>query len=240
MEPNVLVPVIVRLSLDALDEKDVTEVSQTDYQIYLTREGELYDKSVLENLKSEAATSQKAATTNVKRENKAYSYKEQMEDIALRKELEEKKRREGKLVEPKLTQKQKEVLEAHLEKEAATRKRLKEAKEKVTPPLALLSAAVAECPKAFVVAVGGSPKPFLPPLFRGMQSPLVADSLIAIFRNLRHAAFDCIDGGDDESLSQIVAALTLQVVEPASKDFVVDNPSAVSYTHLTLPTNREV
>ena len=233
VEPNVLVPIIVRLSLDALNEKDATEVSQTDYQIYLTPEGELYDKSVLENLKSEAATSQKAATTNVKRENKAYSYKEQMEEIALRKELEEKKRREGKLIEPKLTQKQKEVLQAHLEKEAATRKRLKEAKEKITPPLALLSAAVAECPKAFVIAVGGSPKPFLPPLFHGMQSPLVADSLITIFRNLRHAAFDCVDGGDDESLSQIVAAPTLQVVEPASKDFVVDNPSVQNAESLT-------
>ena len=59
------------------------------YQIYLTQEGELYDKSVLDNLLNEAANSQKA--TNVKRENKAYSYKEQMEEIALRKELEEKK-----------------------------------------------------------------------------------------------------------------------------------------------------
>ena len=60
----------------------------TEYQTYLTPPGELYDKSVIESAKSDGGG-------HIKRENKAYSYKEQMEELALRKELEEKRRREG-------------------------------------------------------------------------------------------------------------------------------------------------
>ena len=81
-----------------------------------------------------------------------------MEEIALRKELEEKKRREGKISEPKLNAKQKEVLDNQLEKESMVRKRIKDANENTAPAIALLSAAVEECPKAFVESVGGYPK----------------------------------------------------------------------------------
>ena len=218
-----LVPVIVEMANKALNNNDVTQVSQLEYEIYLTPEGQLYDKSVLDNLLNEAANSQKA--TNIKRESKAYSYKEQMEDIALRKELEEKKRKEGKMVEPKLNSKQKEVLEAHLEKESAIRGRIREARDHTAPTIALLSAAVDECPKAFAEALGGYPTPLLPSLIRGLKSPLLADSLIPIYKQLRHAAFDCSDGDEDESLSQIVAATTLQVIGPASNNFELDNRS---------------
>lgn len=219
---DTLVPLIVDMAIERLKDNAIIHVSPDEYEIYLTKEGELYDKSVLANILNEA-NSQKA--TNIKRENKAYSYKEQMEDIALRKELEEKKRKEGKLVEPKLTPKQKEALDTHLEKESLIRRRLEEAIDKARPSIALLSAAVAECPKAFVEAVGGYPKPLLPSLFRGLQSPLLADYLIPIFRNLRHAAFDCSDGDEDETLSQIVASITLKVIGPASRSFEFDNRS---------------
>lgn len=57
----------------------------------------------------------------MKRESKVYSYKEQQEELALRRELEEKRRREGKVKEPELTPKQKEALRQQLEKEAAIR-----------------------------------------------------------------------------------------------------------------------
>lgn len=59
---------------------------------------------------------------NMKRESKAYSYKDQLEEINLRKELEKKRREAGK--EPKLTPKQKEAYKVQLEKEAAIRKNI--------------------------------------------------------------------------------------------------------------------
>jgi hypothetical protein len=63
---------------------------------------------------------------NMKRESKVYSYKEQLEELQLRRELEEKRRKQGKLKEPQLTPKQKEALRLQLEKESSIRARLTE------------------------------------------------------------------------------------------------------------------
>ena len=54
-----------------------------------------------------------------------------MEEMALRKEIEEKKRREGKLAEPKLSPKQKEILDAQLEKEKVIRVKVAKLKGEV-------------------------------------------------------------------------------------------------------------
>ena len=61
---------------------------------------------------------------NMKRESKVYSYKEQLEELQLRRELEERKRKQGKLKEPVLTSKQKELMRLQLEKESGIRARL--------------------------------------------------------------------------------------------------------------------
>lgn len=61
----------------------------------------------------------------MKRESKAYSYKEQQEEIMLRKEIEAKKIKEGKLKKPELSAKQKEAMAIELEKETTIRNRLK-------------------------------------------------------------------------------------------------------------------
>lgn len=61
---------------------------------------------------------------NLKRESKAYSYKDQLEELQLRRELEEKRRREGKHKEVPLSAKQKEAIKAQMAKESAIRQRL--------------------------------------------------------------------------------------------------------------------
>lgn len=63
---------------------------------------------------------------NLKRESKAYSYKEQLEELQLRRELEEKKRKEGKIKQPQYTPKQLEAIKNQKMKEQAIRTRLQE------------------------------------------------------------------------------------------------------------------
>lgn len=62
---------------------------------------------------------------NMKRESKAYSFKEQQEEMQLRKELEEKKKKAGKIKAPEYSEKQKEAIRLELEKESVIRNKLK-------------------------------------------------------------------------------------------------------------------
>lgn len=63
---------------------------------------------------------------NMKRESKAYSYKDQLEEMQLRRELEEKRRKEGKIKEPQYSTKQLEAIKNQKLKEQAIRDRLTE------------------------------------------------------------------------------------------------------------------
>ncbi len=71
---------------------------------------------------------------NMKRENKTYSYKEQMEELELKKELSKKKGLKGedskKLDMDGLTPKQKEIVRLELEKEDGIRLKLEEVRIK--------------------------------------------------------------------------------------------------------------
>lgn len=63
---------------------------------------------------------------NMKRESKVYSYKEQQEEMQLRRELEEKKLKEGKIKTPQYTPKQLEAIKNQKIKEEKIRSRLTE------------------------------------------------------------------------------------------------------------------
>ena len=90
-----------------------------------------------------------------------------MDDIALRKELEEKKKREGKWQEPKLTPKQKEAMAIQLEKESLVRNRVKNNKAFLTPYLYILQASVKGKTKAFSSVIASND--FLPTLNKMLQ-----------------------------------------------------------------------
>lgn len=137
-----------------------TSVSDDDYFTYLTPEGELYDKSVLPSNEEEK-------TSQIKRENKAYSYKEQLEEIQLRKELELKK---GKSKEVQLTPKQKEAVKNQLEKESAIRAKLKSMNDNLEKGISQVQA----CLDGSDVHLSLHYKKLLPVILEGLRSPLLA------------------------------------------------------------------
>lgn len=115
----------------SLDQQQYLEVTKDEAGIFRTPEGELYNQGVIE-----ANSDLNLEAKNVKRENKAYSHKDQLAEIEIRKALAEKNRREGKL-----TDKQKKAVAAELKSETETRNRLKVLYEKAEILLTVLAEA---------------------------------------------------------------------------------------------------
>ena len=114
----------------------------------------------------------------------------------------------GKHVEPKLNPKQKELLNVQLEKERKTRAHVASVVETVRPALSLLSAAVVAKPQFFSSVVS----PILEQLVAAFSSPAFAKQSSEIFFDLRRAV---LTGEDDETLFQVIAAVTIQILKPS-------------------------
>ncbi|KAF8792212.1 eIF-2-alpha kinase activator GCN1 like protein [Argiope bruennichi] len=121
LQPKEIVPTVVSHAVTVLQDPSFVQVTKEEYNIFITPEGQLYDKSVIENLKEDTKL-----TKNIKRESKLYSYKEQLEELELKKEIEAKKRAKGEMKEPELTKKQLEAKNAQLEKESVVRNKIKQ------------------------------------------------------------------------------------------------------------------
>jgi hypothetical protein len=78
VHPDVLVPKLVNIFVSKIDRNEI-QVSENDFEVFLTPDGVVHDKSVIETLQQQAANDGK----NVRRENKAYSYKEQVKQLTL-------------------------------------------------------------------------------------------------------------------------------------------------------------
>ncbi len=206
INPDALVPKVSDLFMKAIKAADLN-VSTNDYGVYLTPEGTVYDRTTIDNLK------EGNESKNIKRESKAYSYKEQMEEIALRKEIEEKRRREGKLQEPKLTPKQKEAMANQLAKESEIRSRLTSIDSNLRPKILALASCLRGRPVAFASVLADGK--FLPQLYRGIQCPLFTEALSEIVTDLRLAVFD---NEEDVSLGFAIVATILSVVKEGASN----------------------
>ncbi|CAN8015116.1 unnamed protein product [Ixodes persulcatus] len=78
--PADTLPAVVSEVLGVLGQSELRTVTAEEHAIYTTPEGTLFNKAVLSSV-VEATTESK----NIKRESKVYSYKEQMEEIELKK-----------------------------------------------------------------------------------------------------------------------------------------------------------
>lgn len=199
--PDIILPVIISNITSKLDDVEILKVTKDEYFIYLTPEGELYDKSVLPtNDENDILNSM-----NMKRESKVYSFKEQQEELQLRRELYEKRKKEGKIKEPKLTPKQEEILKAQMAKESAIRKRLTELKLKIDNVVSLTICSMHGNGQELSFYL----KDLLPPILKNLGSPLAAPAMSDLYIRLKE-----IIKINNPVLSDLVAHVTLRQLQP--------------------------
>ncbi|CAH1977085.1 unnamed protein product [Acanthoscelides obtectus] len=199
INPDILLPEIITKVVESLEDPRICQISRDDYFIYLTPEGELYDKSVIPGDESNI-------DKNMKRESKAYSYKEQLEELQLRRELEEKKKKEGKIKPPQYTPKQLEAMKNQRIKEDGIRKRLIELNVQIQDSISMIRATA----KGNPVALSLHYKDILLILLQDLQSPLAAPDLSKLILDLRKTVFN----GESEMLGDLIAHVTLRLSKP--------------------------
>ncbi|VDO30821.1 unnamed protein product, partial [Haemonchus placei] len=114
----------IEKSIAEIDVGEYVRIPERHVLIYQCSEGHLYNTEVLELYESEPTlifSDEGEITYNMRRENKAYSFRDQVAEMQLRRELAEKKRKEGKL-----TAAQKQVMEKELAKEKEIRDEMRQ------------------------------------------------------------------------------------------------------------------
>ncbi|RZC38970.1 translational activator GCN1-like, partial [Asbolus verrucosus] len=184
LNAEVILPSLIETVASNLQDPRICQVSKDDYFTFLTPEGELYDKSVVPG------------------------YKEQLEELQLRREIEEKKKKDGKVKPPQYTPKQLEAIKNQKVKEQAIRARLS---------IVTLNTSIINCVSMVRAAAKGNPlqlslyfKDLLPYILNGLQSPLAAPYLSKLFTDLRGTVFN----HNLETLGELIAFVTLRLLKP--------------------------
>ncbi|XP_076020781.1 stalled ribosome sensor GCN1 [Genypterus blacodes] len=198
LSPTKLLPRVMEHITQLLSRPALLQVTREEYAIMLTPDGELYDKSIIQSAQKE--TTKKG---NIKRENKAYSYKEQIFELELQEELNKKK---GIIDEVQLTPKQKEMMQSQLEKEESIRKRLRELDTELQSAVGLVEAAMGEGPPQISKELPAVLQVLLPLL----QSPLAAPRIQQLFLDIGV----CLMPKHLHSLAVLVGHVTLRLLKP--------------------------
>ncbi|XP_052855214.1 eIF-2-alpha kinase activator GCN1 isoform X1 [Drosophila gunungcola] len=198
--PHPMVSLVVIHLKSYLSKSSNYYASNEEYLTFLTPEGELYDKSVIPHIDSQYET------VRVKRENKVYSYKEQLEEIQLRREIDEKREKEGKLKTIKYTQKQEEQIKNQMEKEMRVKLRIHQLYEKLISKICLLKASCSgngeEIAQNFYT--------ILDDILKASKSPLSAEVLTNLYLFLHNLCFTF-----HPKLGREIAVATIKLQNPS-------------------------
>lgn len=200
INPDIIVPAIIEQIKTYLNDDNNFSVNNEEFLTFMTPDGELYDKSVIPHVDSQYAT------TGVKRENKVYSYKEQLEEIQLRREIDEKRQKEGKSKTVKLTQKQQELIKNQTEKEMRIRLRVQALHEKLMCIISLFKASCTGNEKHISLHF----HTLLDDILRATQSPLSAEPLTDLFYYLNKLCFK-----NQTDLGRSVSIATIRLQKPS-------------------------
>uniref|UniRef100_A0A8C2KQR7 GCN1 activator of EIF2AK4 n=1 Tax=Cyprinus carpio TaxID=7962 RepID=A0A8C2KQR7_CYPCA len=226
LSPTRLLPRVMDHVTQRLSNPALSQVTRQEYAIMQTPEGELYDKSIIMSAQQESTKK-----GNMKRENKAYSFKEQIIELELQEEIKKKK---GIKEELQLTSKQKEMMQSQLEKESGIRKRLQELDVELQCAVGLLEAALARRPSLIWMHLPGVLQVVLPLL----QSPLAAPRVKQVFL---HIVFFSVN------LAVLVGHVTLRQLKPecdldpawAQEDLNTATQRTISLLHTNTTLQRD-
>ncbi|MGH0163427.1 UNVERIFIED_CONTAM: hypothetical protein FKN15_071377 [Acipenser sinensis] len=193
-----VLPRLFSIITAALEKQGLRQVTHEEYVIMHTAEGELYDKSFIPSIQQESTKK-----GNLKRENKAYSYKEQILELELKEEIKKKK---GIKEELQLTSKQKELMQAQLERESAIRKKLLELDRELQSALSLLAAVVTRKPPGLCQHIPQVIHSFLPLFKSPLAAPRIKEPFLALANSVMPAELT--------NLGSLVGHVTLRLLQP--------------------------
>ncbi len=170
-------------------EKNATSllsVTKEEFEIMRVKEGELHDKSLVESFLKQLQDSSSSAA-NLRRENKAYSYKEQLAEIELRKELDAKKASAHKNktytldeLRTMMSKKQQETLDAQIQREARIRSEMNNLCGLVNKSNQILTKLIEGNPSGMKLNVALLVKV----LAKFIKSPMCAPFVLNLFRTI--------------------------------------------------------
>ncbi|XP_035021502.1 eIF-2-alpha kinase activator GCN1 [Hippoglossus stenolepis] len=219
LSPDNLLPRVMSHITEGLSRPALLHVTREEYAIMLTPEGELYDNSIIQSAQKESTKK-----TNIKRENKAYSYKDQIFELELKEEIKKKK---GIKEEVQLSSKQKEMMQIQLDKESSIRKRLQGLDVELQSVMGLLEAVLIERPAQITKELPAVLQGLLPLL----QSPLAAPRVELPFLDIGV----CLMPKHLHHIAVLVGHVTLRLLKPEC-----DLDSAWEEEDLDTAANRTV